>query len=106
MNLRTTRISLTLALLLATLLTNNIVERIRFDIEIYGMESRLDEYARFSSFTWLLALLTVIAFIMSLEGIFARFARKEQEEDTQWLEEQLEADKLKNRFDPAFDDTW
>jgi hypothetical protein len=94
---RTIRFALTLTLLLATMLTNDIVSRIKFEIEVYGMESRLDEYARYVSFSWLLAVLTVVALILSLEGIFKRTKEKETDE---WLQEQAEADANK------FSDTW
>ena len=90
---RTIRFALTLTLLLATMLANDIVSRIKFEIEVYGMESRLDEYARYVSFSWLLAILTVVALILSLEGIFKRTKEKEEEFDA-------------THFTNQFDDTW
>lgn len=103
---RATRFALSAVLGLAAMLTNEICQNIWFDINIYDRVDRVQNYGEFVAIMWLFIALAVAVFIWSLEGIFARFAHKEQEEDNQWLEEQLEADKLKNRFDPAFDDTW
>ena len=96
---RATRFALSAVLGLAAMLTKEITDAIWFDINIYDRVDRVENYAQFVSLTWIFVGLSVVVFIWSFQGILARFARQEQE-TTEWLQEQVKADKNK------FNDTW
>ena len=78
---------------MAAMLTNEICQNIWFDINIYDRVDRVQNYAQFVSLTWIFVGLSVVVFIWSLEAIFARFARKEEQ-----IEEAFDA--------RNFSDTW
>lgn len=78
---------------MSAMLSNEITNNIWFDINIYDRIDRVPNYAQFVALTWVFIGLAVVVFIWSFEGILARFARKEEQED--------------QTFNAAnFDDTW
>jgi hypothetical protein len=95
---RVTRFALSAVLGMAAMLTKEITDAMWFEINVYDRVDRVQNYAQFVSLTWIFVGLSVIVFIWSFEGILARFARQEEKETQEWLQEQVEADK--------FNDTW
>lgn len=90
---RITRFALSAVLAMSAMLSNEITNNIWFDINVYHRMDRVPSYAQFVTLTWVFIGLAVVVFIWSFEGIFARFARKEEQED--------------QTFNAAnFDDTW
>jgi hypothetical protein len=96
---RVTRFALSAVLGMAAMLTKEITDTMWFEINIYDRVELVQNYAQFVSLTWIFVGLSVVVFVWSFEGIFARFARQEQKTE-EWLEEQVEADQDK------FNDTW
>lgn len=78
---RATRFALSGTFVLVALLLDFIARDVKFDITIHGASERVDNYAQFVGLTWIFAVMAVIAFVWSLEGIFARFARKDEHEE-------------------------
>lgn len=77
---RITRFALSGTFALVALLLDFIAKDIKFDIAVYDRVDRVENYAQFVGLTWLFIGLAVVVFIWSLENIFARFARKDEQE--------------------------
>jgi len=60
------------------MLSNTLAQKVKFEIEVYGMESRLNEYSLYYSTAVVMAFLTVIALAVAVVATAEKAMEKRQ----------------------------